>query len=197
MKGISYNNFLTITNEELAQGRTSGHNHSASMLEYTKLNSKRMVRQNKTIKLSESLISKLQQIKSKQYWVVLVEAWCGDVAQNVPAIAKMTDQNENIALSLLYRDENIQIIDNYLTNGARAIPKLIIFDEEMNELATWGPRPQPVQQMLIEYKSNPAESYEEYARKAHTWYAKDRNETIQKEISQLLDNITLQYRKVA
>ena len=196
-KGFSYLIFRKQVKEWLDKGRTSGNNHSPSMLEYTYLNSKRMDRLDKTVKLSDTLITRLKEIKSKQHWVVIVEAWCGDVAQNVPVLVKMAAQNENIKLTLIYRDENPGFMDMHLTDGARSIPKLIIFDEQFNELESWGPRPKPVQEMLVQYKNDPGESYQHYAKRAHTWYAKDRNKTIQEEFEGLIDNITLDHQKVA
>lgn len=196
-KGLIYKDYRKLVNQWLLEGKTSGANHSQSMLDYTYLNNKRMDRLDKTSKLSEALISSLKQIKSKQHWIVLAEAWCGDVAQNLPIIARMAEQNKNIELRIIFRDENNEIMNEYLTQGARSIPKLVIFDEEFNELTTWGPRPDPVQDMLMAHKNNPNETYQEYAQKAHTWYAKDRTATLQKEFINLIENLTMDYQKVA
>jgi len=162
-KGLIYKNYRDLVNQWLLEGKTSGENHSPSMLDYTYLNNKRMDRLDKTSKLSEALISSLKQIITKQHWLILVEAWCGDVAQNLPAIARMAEQNKNIELSIIFRDENNEIMNEYLTQGARSIPKLVIFDEGFNELTTWGPRPDPVQDMLLAQQNNPNETYQEYA----------------------------------
>ena len=196
-KGLTYESYRSFVNQLLSEGKTSGTNHSVPMLNYTLLNNKRMDRLDKTSKLSESLISSISQIGTKQNWLILVEAWCGDVAQNLPVIARMADQNDNIELSIIFRDENPKIMDEYLTLGARSIPKLVIFDENFNELTTWGPRPEPVQEMLLAHKNNPNETYQEYAEKAHTWYAKDRTSTLQKEFENLIDNISHDHQKVA
>lgn len=196
-KGLTYENYRSIVNLWLVEGKTSGTNHSPSMLNYTQLNNKRMDRLDKTSKLSESLLSSLSQISTKQYWLILVEAWCGDVAQNLPVIARMADHNDNIDLRIIFRDENTEIMNEYLTHGARSIPKLVILDENFNEITTWGPRPEPVQEMLVDHKNNPNETYQEYAKRAHTWYAKDRSDTLQKEFVNLIDNITLDHQKVA
>lgn len=184
-QGLTYQEYRKLVNQWFLEGKTSGSNHSKSMLDYTYLNNKRMDRLDKTSKLSEALISNLKQIKTKQHWLILVEAWCGDVAQNLPVIARMAEHNKNIELRIIFRDENNEIMNEYLTMGARSIPKLVIFDEGFNELTTWGPRPDPVQNMLLAHKNNPNETYQEYAQKAHTWYAKDHTNTLQREFTNL------------
>ena len=196
-KGLLYSDYRKQVFSWLSQGKTSGQNHSSDLLEYTYLNDKRMDRIEKTQGLNETLKNSLMKVKSKQHWLVLVEAWCGDVAQNLPIMAKMADLSDNIELRMLFRDEHPDIIDRYNTEGARSIPKLIILDENFVELATWGPRPHPVQSMLNDYKSNPDETYQDYAKKAHRWYAKDKTITLQKELTELIDRLTIDHQKVA
>lgn len=194
---MTYAEFRNQVKVLLAEGKTSGYDHTESMMDYTRLNDKRMDRLDKTLKLSNNIIQRLKEIPTKQHWIVLVEAWCGDVAQNLPVLVKMAEQNTNIALRIIYRDENPEVMERYLTNGSRSIPKLIILDENLSELATWGPRPKPVQEMLAQFKNNPEETYQDYAVKAHSWYAKDKNKTIQEEFTILLDSIITTYQKVA
>ena len=59
-------------------------------------------------------------------WLVLTEAWCGDAAQSLPIINKMAEVSDNITLRLILRDENLDVMDQFLQNGrSRSIPKLI------------------------------------------------------------------------
>lgn len=185
---MSYSSFKELTRKLLSEGKTTGTNHTPAYLEYTRLNLKRIDRQDKKLILDPSLIEKVKKINRPQKWILIVEAWCGDVAQNLPAIAKMAAENDLIELKLILRDENLDVMDNYLTNGGRGIPKLIILDEYSNELATWGPRPAPIQELLQEYKEKNL-PYKEYSDKAHVWYTKDKTITLQSEFDEIINSL--------
>lgn len=187
--GYSYESYRKLIDELLTEDKTTGDNHSEDYLNYTKMNVQRMNRMDKTIDLSDELRSKLKDLPCKLNWLVLTEAWCGDAAQNVPILAKIAAQSDNINLRLLLRDEHLEIMDQYLTNGGRAIPKLAVFDEQFNELATWGPRPDEVQEMVLENKRTEKLPYQEFAKVVQKWYAKDKGKSLQLEIQELLEEI--------
>ena len=124
--------------------------------------------------------------------MVLTEAWCGDSAQNLPVIAEIAKLNpEKIKLYIVLRDENPELMDKYLTNGARAIPKLIAVNETLDkETFIWGPRPVPAQQLLLNWKNNPADkTWDDFEKELHGWYAKDKTQTIQSEFLDLLNGL--------
>ena len=84
----------------------------------------------KTLTVHEDVSEKISSIKSKLIWLVLSEGWCGDAAQLLPVINKKAELSENIKLKVLLRDENEELMNQFLTNGGKAIPKLIIIEEE-------------------------------------------------------------------
>jgi hypothetical protein len=184
---LTYLEYKKLIFELLKIKKTTGSNHTEKMIEYTQLNEKRMNKWDKITTINDALKTTVKSIKTKQNWLILTEAWCGDASQNIPVIQKMTELNENIEIRYLLRDENLDIMDAYLTDGARSIPKLIILDENFNELAQWGPRPEPVKKLLKDYKAN-ITSHDEFALLAHAWYGKDRGNTLQGEFLQLLSN---------
>jgi hypothetical protein len=158
-------------------------------VEYTKLNRARSQRIQKTISLNPELEKAAGAIQHTYSWIVLTEAWCGDSAQNLPVIAEIARLNpDKIKLYILLRDENPELIDHYLTNGARAIPKLIATDETLGaEAFVWGPRPEPAQQLLLNWKKNPGDkSWDDFEKELHSWYAKDKAQAIQSEFIHLL-----------
>lgn len=118
----------------------------------------------------------------------MAETWCGDGAQNIPIIAKIAATSPNIKLTILFRDENPDIMNAYLTNGSKSIPKLICKDAQTKQdIGTWGPRPSDIQQMVLQFKSeNPTASHEEFVKNLHLWYAKDKGVSIQKDFATLL-----------
>ena len=187
-KGISYEYYRQLIDEKLSQGQTTGNNHSEAMLEYTKMNVQRMNRWDKTMKVSSELQQKAEALTQKLYWVVLTEAWCGDAAQSIPFLAKVASLSPMIEFKLLLRDENLSVMDAYPTNGARSIPKLIAFNEDLSEeLFQWGPRPAELQDMVMAYKEDPKSvSQEEFVQGVHLWYAKNKNRNLDAELLALL-----------
>lgn len=186
-QAMDYDEYRHMINNLLEQNKTTGTHHSEAMIQYTKMNVHRMSRLDKQIDLNDGLIEQLDQVNGSWIWLVLTEAWCGDAAQNIPAIAKMADQTENIDLKLILRDQNLEIMDEYLTNGGRSIPKLICLDEEsLEELGTWGPRPAEAQKKAMKWKGDSDVSNKEWAEKLHTWYAGDKTQTQQQEFEQLI-----------
>ncbi|MCU0391582.1 MAG: thioredoxin family protein [Thermoflexibacter sp.] len=185
---FSYQQFITWVSELVANKKTSGNNQSEALIGFTALNQKRMERIYKTTQISETLTSILLNIKEKQTWYVITEAWCGDSAQSLPVIAKLADlAGEKVRLSIFLRDENPEWIEKYHTNGSKSIPKLISFDESGRELFTWGPRPKEAQEILLEWKANPhGRTWEDFEKELHTWYAKDKTIAIQTEFEEIL-----------
>lgn len=190
-KGLPYSDYRTLIDEKFAEGKTTGTNHSEGMLNYTKLNMQRMNKWEKVTKLGEEIISLAQKVDKLQYWVVLTEGWCGDAAQCLPLIQKVAELNDNIVLTMLLRDENPEVMDAYLTDGGKSIPKLIILDgQSLEEMLVWGPRPEPAQQMMRDHKANPdAMTGAEFATKLHTWYAKDKGKTLEQEFVEILNSV--------
>src|SRR5690554_5017575 len=114
-------------------------------IDYTKLNWSRTSRWIKTGKLSEALKNALQNIRTPQQWIVITEPWCGDAAHSVPFMELASRENPLITVSYKLRDSEPFRINEYLTNGTKSIPKLIIQDAQGNDLGTWGPRPKDCQ----------------------------------------------------
>jgi hypothetical protein len=86
----------------------------------------------------------------EQNWrgIVLTADWCGDAALNVPILQKIAEQS-NIELRYLIRDENLELMDQYLTNGkSRSIPIFIFISLEGKEVMVWGPRAAHVEDLV-------------------------------------------------
>ncbi len=161
-----------------------------SLFDYTKLNMQRSSRIDKSYTVSEELKDLVKEISEKQIWMVLTEGWCGDSAQNLPYIAKISSLNENIDLRIILRDSNLEIMDQYQTNGTRSIPKLVAFDVEGNELFVWGPRPKEAQKLLTQWKSEGIVKPELYE-KLHLWYGRNRGKELEIELMEILKQVTV------
>lgn len=156
--------------------------------DYTKLNLARSRRVEKTLKVLPDVRSTMEQA-APQTWLVITEMWCGDSAQNLPVIVALAGFAPAIDVRIVRRDTHLDLIDRYLSNGTRGIPKLIAFDPYGNELFTWGPRPRAAQELVMGNKTKPdAErlTKDALAEKLHRWYADDGGRTTQRELSELL-----------
>lgn len=187
-KTYTYQAYKDLVKTLLLEGKSTGPNQSEDLTNYSLLNDKRIKRLDKTIKILDDTKQFLKTIKSPQTWLVLTEGWCGDAAQNLPVIHKMAEVNSNINLQLVLRDENLELMDLFLTNGGRSIPKLIALDEELNILYTWGPRPQTATNMVLDYKTNHGYLDAQFKQDLQVWYNKDKGESIQNDFKELINN---------
>jgi hypothetical protein len=183
-KAITYPAYTALVAELLAKDRTTGPDQSAAMVHYTQLNQQRMHRLDKSIVLQPEAENLVRRITLPQTWLVLTEAWCGDAAQSVPVMHALAALNPLIGIKLLLRDDNLGLMDRYLTNGvSRSIPRLIGLDTTTaEELFVWGPRPAPLQEIFMQLKTSGMDFHlikEELQR----WYNKDKTVTIQQELS--------------
>jgi len=188
-KGITYEEYRRMVDAFIMIGKSTAKKDSENLLEYSKLNVVRMNRLDKTIELIPELKEVVERIDEPQKWIVLTEGWCGDAAQTIPVFDKISKVNRNIELKLLLRDENLELMDEYLTNGkSRSIPKLIAVDENNEELFNWGPRPKVLQEMFFHMKANAIDN-DTIKEEMHRWYAKDKTVTTQKEITELIKEV--------
>ncbi len=183
---ISYSEYRTLVHELLAVGESTGPNQSDALANYSMLNDKRMKRLDKTIKISDETKAVFNNITGKQTWLILTEGWCGDAAQSLPVINKLANENENIALKIVLRDEHLEVMDLFLTNGGRSIPKVIILDEENNVTHTWGPRPTLATKMAQDYKDKNGSIDAQFKQDLQVWYNKNKGQSIQEDFVKII-----------
>jgi hypothetical protein len=186
LKGLTYEEYTTLIlskieelNEKNTEAKTSG------KFELLRLNSARSRRIDKTFFPGDEIISLAGSLSDNQTWMMLTEPWCGDSAQNIPFIAKIASLNPKIEFRLLLRDQNPDIMDQYLTNGARSIPILIAFDEEWNEVFRWGSRPKTAVDLVSELKNSGLDK-KQIDEKLHSWYALNKGKDLISEICEIL-----------
>jgi hypothetical protein len=187
----TYSQYLDLVNTLVAEKKGSFENTTEEFAGYTSLNQKRMKRIDKTVKLTSEIVDVLNGLEDTQEWFVITEAWCGDSAQNLPVLAKIAEESKGkIKLNIILRDSNLVLMDKYLTNGGRSIPKLVAFDKSGDEMFTWGPRPKEAQNLLLNWKENPeGKNWNDFERDLHTWYAKNKAVAVQEEIIKLLSEV--------
>jgi len=185
-KSMSYETYRELVRSLVEQHSSTGHDKSEAMSNYTMLNDRRMRRWDKTVKPSEEAVSAMSSVNEKSTWLLITESWCGDAAHIVPVINKMAELNPNIKLRIVLRDDNEELMDAFLTNGGRAIPKLIMLDTEMNVINTFGPRPSTATQMVQDYKTAHGSLTPEFKEDLQHWYNKDKGQAIIADLLELV-----------
>lgn len=185
-QAMAYPEYNLLIDRVVAVRQTTGPNQSTELAEFTKLNQARMNRLGKTTVLNESIVKLVRNLKVNWIWLILTEGWCGDAAQNIPPIEKIAAENSGIKTLYLLRDDNLELMDKYLTNGGRAIPKLICLDgETFQEIGTWGSRPLAADNLFKKLKAEGLEKHE-IIEKVIRWYNDDQTQSLQTEFETLL-----------
>ena len=183
-KAVSYASYRTL----IASGKSSGPIQSEELLNYSKLNDRRMTRLDKTIKLSQETLLTLKKIDKPVTWLVLTEGCCGDAAQTLPVINKIADESDLITLKIIFRDEHEELMNHFLTNGGKSIPKLLVLNFDNEVLNTWGPRPNIASEMVQDYKNKYGQLDATFKQELQVWYNKDKGVNIQNNMIDLLSN---------
>ena len=185
-ESFTYETYRKFVDYLLAKGKSTGTEQTPERYEYTKLNVQRMNRLDKSIVLNDELKAELAKLNRKLIWLVIVEAWCGDVSQILPALAKISEESDMIEFRCILRDENPGIMNQYLTNGAKSIPVLVCYDAEtLTEIWKWGPRPDEAQKMMMDMNAGGV-AKEDRIIKIQLWYAENKSKSLQNEILNLL-----------
>ncbi|MRX62852.1 thioredoxin family protein [Maribacter luteus] len=187
-KGTSYQDYRVLMDNLAAEGEATGQNVSEDMVNYTLLNQRRMKRLDKTLKIDQETTDMIKGYTGKKVtWLVLTESWCGDAAQALPMINKVASLTENISLKLILRDENIDVMNRFLTNGAMSIPKLVMVDDASGKVVgEWGSRPKIAQQMVVDYKNEHGTLTPEFKEELQVWYNKDKGQSMLNDLLELL-----------
>ena len=183
----SYQDYRKIITDLLQEGKTTGTIQSEALVNYRRLNETRMHRLDKTIVIDLVIISKLKLIQSQYIWLVIAEGWCGDAAQILPILNKMSEVSDNIDLKVVFRDDNEALMNLFLTNGNKSIPKLIILDKNsLDVIADWGPRPIGAVEIIENYKEKFGIIDDTIKSELQMWYLHDKGLSTQKEITELM-----------
>ncbi len=183
-KGIPYQEYRTMLEDLVKEGKSTGENQTEVLSNHTLLNHKRMKRWDKTFKINIDIAHKANK---KITWIVLTESWCGDAAHSMPIMNKVAEQNPNITFKILLRDENLGLMNHFLTNGTLSIPKLIMVDDETGEVVgEWGSRPSTANEMVENYKKKHGKLTIEFKEELQVWYNKDKGQNTVDDLLKLL-----------
>ena len=95
----------------------------------------------------------------------------------------------------MLRDENLELMDLFLTNGGRSIPKLIALDKDNNVIDSWGPRPTVATKMVADYKEKNGVLDSEFKQDLQVWYNKDKGQSVQEDFVSIATSLLKQKAK--
>lgn len=187
-EAFTYEAYRVLVEENVVNGSSTGPEQTEALANYTLLNHSRMKRLDKTIKISEEIQEKFESFSGDLSWVVLTESWCGDAAHALPVMNKLATLAPSIDFKVILRDENLDLMNAFLTNGSMSIPKLIVLDNQSGEIiGDWGPRPSKATALVEEYKAEHGQLTPEFKTDLQVWYNKDKSNNIIKDLAQLID----------
>jgi thiol-disulfide isomerase/thioredoxin len=121
--------------------------------------------------------------------LVLTEPWCGDSTAILPVLQKLFEKG-NVKIRILSRDDNPELMDQFLTYGSRAIPFILILDKDGNYLDRFGPRPAEAQKIFDAHREaiqrGEIEKFE-VIHKIRTFYSKNRGKAIMSDFVRILN----------
>ena len=189
-RGISYDTYRKLMGQWSLINATSGNEQSESHVQFTKLNDRRMKRWDKTLKISKPYTENILRFELKITWLVLAESWCADGAHIIPVLNKIATLNPNISLKIVFRDENPELMDAFLTSGNRAIPKVIMIDDQTGKvIATYGPHPSEAAGYVKRFKAMNGTLTASFKEDLQYWYNRDKGQTIIEDITQILGRL--------
>ena len=118
---------------------------------------------------SDALRRAVAGLGEDQTWLVLTEDWCVDSAFTFPVIEAAAALSDRVVLRVLPRDAHLDVMDAYLTNGARAIPLLVAFGPDATERFRWGPKPAALYRLRADAAAEGADK-PELTKRALAWY---------------------------
>jgi hypothetical protein len=159
------------------------------ILNYIYLNVKRMQRISKQYEPAPYLVKLVQKMNRPVTWLVITEGWCGDAAHVLSILDNLSKVSFKPTLKIILRDDHPELMDEFLTNGSRSIPKVLAFDENNELISMWGPRPSNAQKMVESFKNGESEysDYYELTEAVQKWYHYDRFQTFESEIIEFIE----------
>ena len=159
----------------------------AEFIDQAKSNKDLWIAVSRRAEAPSELVERLQALPERRHLLVLAEDWCADALGTLPPLARLVEQVPQLELRVLSRDENLDVMDAHLTGGKRAIPVVIVLDENLEECAWWGSRPAALQRWVASPEAQRLTKEERY-KEIRRWYSTDRGRTALGEIATLVQS---------
>jgi thiol-disulfide isomerase/thioredoxin len=190
LKSMNYVDYRILVDKAAMVKSNTGDKKDESLANFTILNNSRMKRWDKTIKVPQDIEKKIKLLKEDFIWLVIVESWCGDAAHILPVFNKLATLSNHIDLKIVLRDENPELMDAFLTDGTRSIPKLIMIDKNtFTVVHTYGPRPTDAAIYVNRFKAKYGKLTPEFKEDLQHWYNTNKGLNVMEDIVELLSKL--------
>lgn len=183
---MDYAQYNLLFKQLAEEGRTTGE-QDQEKIEYTKLNFSRTKRLDKTAKIGAEQAEVFKNLPTEQTWLVISEPWCGDAAQTLPFLNKISNLSDKITLKIVLRDENLELMDQFLTNGSRSIPMVIMLDEQLEVIQPWGPRSGAATRLVTDYREEHGVIDDAFKELIQVWYNNDKGVSIVTDLAETVE----------
>ena len=120
-----------VTKERFAQGMTV-----RQYIDQMSTNKERFLTALDSIAVAAEDVQLRERLAATRRILVITEDWCGASLASLPFVVKLAEGMPGIEMRIFLRDENPDLMDQFLKSGLyRSIPVFAFFDEHMNELA--------------------------------------------------------------
>jgi hypothetical protein len=126
--------------------------------------------------------------------LMITEPWCSDSLALLPIVRRISEINGQWNIKICRRDDNPELMDQFLTNGMRAIPVFLFMNEKFELLFRWGPRPDEAVRIYEKYRNQIKEGKidkQEVMKKIRIFYAKDCGKTSLNELMKLTEQFLI------
>jgi len=193
---MTYADYRLLVESHSKSFTSTGHTQTEALSNYTVLNYRRMKRWDKTLRFTKEQQKLIVEFDRPLNWLVITESWCGDAPPAVVVMQKIAELQPAINLRLVLRDENPQLMDAFLTNGSKSIPKLIMQDpNDDSVLIDWGSRSHAAQKLVDDFKEENDVVTATFKESLQQWYNQDKGNSVLKELIEILRVLNLEIRK--
>lgn len=105
------------------------------------------------LQLTGEDIAFIEAIPRDVHILAISEDWCGDCVRQVPIMARVCGGNEHLKLRIIGRDDNPDVMERYLFNGAAVVPVFVFFNENFIEVGSWSARPAACRELIARGKA--------------------------------------------
>ncbi|MGB1048290.1 MAG: thioredoxin family protein [Rhodothermales bacterium] len=152
---------------------------------YSKYNLERQCRVVDLWAASESFSKAVMKAPANSDWLFLTDDWCVDSAYSLPLVHWGAEQRDDLTLRILLKDDHPRIMDAFLTNGKRSIPKFVGLDQEGQTQFVWGPQPDLIRDIRQRLIKSGAEG-RIVSSTTVEWYAENGWLEVERELTQVL-----------
>ena len=136
--------------------------------------------------IAPALLERVRAVPGHWRLLVVAEDWCGDSANTIPYLARLTDSVQSVALRIVSSREGRWVMEGHHTpDGRAATPTIILLDSAGAEAGCFVERPAALREWMEAAKARVGEA--ELPQTRDAWRRNDAGQSTLREIVELLE----------